>query len=131
MTATVQERVATGAKALDVIEPGWEAKINLVTLNLNSPDHCVLGQLYGNYYAAPEALRSFARRRLGFWAVSDDGTEEAWENGKIGEEYRELTAAWRNLILARRGEAINDDEVIDRFQRELDMERASHVLVAL
>jgi hypothetical protein len=40
--------VSEAAAVLDIEKPGWEKQINLVTLNMASCDHCILGQLYGH-----------------------------------------------------------------------------------
>lgn len=52
----VQERVARGATLLDEHEPGWELKIDLGTLALESCYQCVLGQLFGHFDEGVEEL---------------------------------------------------------------------------
>lgn len=37
---------ATGARLLDLVDPGWAERIDLDTLNLRHPDRCILGQLF-------------------------------------------------------------------------------------
>lgn len=54
--ATVAERVRKGAKLLDKEYPGWEKRIDLSILDLESTCDCILGQLYGGYGAGLEAL---------------------------------------------------------------------------
>jgi len=44
------ERIRIGMKYLDKALPGWEWKINLDFLDLNSGSSCVLGQAYGNFW---------------------------------------------------------------------------------
>jgi hypothetical protein len=39
--------VARGAELLDATRPGWAGKLNLDKLELEIPNRCVLGQLYG------------------------------------------------------------------------------------
>lgn len=49
---SVIERVERGATLLDEHVPGWYARVDLATLDVAHPCACVLGQLFGNYYAA-------------------------------------------------------------------------------
>lgn len=51
-----EKRVAAGAAVLDKMHPGWEQKINTGTLDIVSPVHCVLGQLYGRFGLGIEEL---------------------------------------------------------------------------
>lgn len=41
--------VREAAKRLDEIEPNWFNKINFETLDMNSTQYCVLGQVFGSY----------------------------------------------------------------------------------
>jgi hypothetical protein len=101
---TIDDRVAAGAAWLDANRPGWWQRINLATLDLTLGCGCILGQLDGNFYDAPEviqastihALKEFAAP-LGFLADTDNE-----ERLSEWEEYAALTAAWRTLIQARR-----------------------------
>lgn len=54
---SLAERVARGAKLLDEKRPGWAAEIATDKLAMESCDRCILGQLYGHYFAGYEALR--------------------------------------------------------------------------
>lgn len=40
------DRVTRGAAWLDEIEPGWERKLDLSTLDINDPNQCVCGQVF-------------------------------------------------------------------------------------
>lgn len=42
---SVKERVANGAAWLDKVNPGWEHKIDLSTLELKNSCRCILGQV--------------------------------------------------------------------------------------
>lgn len=56
--STTGDPVAEGAAMLDKINPGWEHKIDDRGLLMASSCNCILGQLYEDYYSAPEILRS-------------------------------------------------------------------------
>jgi hypothetical protein len=86
--STIADRVEHGAALLDAKRPGWWQQIDLGRLNIESPCDCVIGQL-GSY---PETTRS-----LGLHISLDD-----WLHGFEGDEYAELTDAWRDLIQQRR-----------------------------
>lgn len=47
--ADARERVAKGAALLDERLPGWWNKVDTKNLDTGDLDHCVLGQLYGDY----------------------------------------------------------------------------------
>jgi hypothetical protein len=105
-TDTVAERVQAGAAWLDEHRPGWVADIDLDRLVLSSPCRCVLGQLYGSYYNAP--IKYFDTSDYGFDTLAEDEDLPNDDAGMdayvaaIDGEYVELTAAWRDLIAARR-----------------------------
>lgn len=102
---TVAERVAAGAAWLDQHEPGWWQRINLDRLNLNSECNCILGQLHGRYNDAPAvgaaALNGDGGSHYAIlrWALPL-GFALDWDDCRT--DGRELTAAWRDLISARR-----------------------------
>lgn len=106
--SAIAERVAAGAAFLDEREPGWDQRIDLGRLNLKSECRCVLGQLnsalasdwgvitgkYGLHRAWDSGPRGLADTDLGFnVSVQRRGDEAEWA---------ELTAAWHQLITARR-----------------------------
>lgn len=93
--STIKERVAAGAALLDERMPGWEQDVNPHTLDLSSPCHCVLGQIFGLYDHGVETMAQipqFEAEDQGFWTSSDS-------------EYDELTSAWYLLIRERRATA--------------------------
>lgn len=49
--ASLQERVNRGAELLDTLTPNWYKKINLKSLDLGSPDACVLGQAFKEHFS--------------------------------------------------------------------------------
>lgn len=105
---TVAERVQAGAAYLDEHEPGWVDRIDLETLDINSQCQCILGQLHGSYRDAPpvEAAADADGSHYGVlaWAIPL-GFGMNWND--CITDGRKLTAAWRELISARRagGEA--------------------------
>jgi hypothetical protein len=96
----VRYRVADGAAWLDQDEPGWDARIDLDSLDLSSDCHCILGQLDDFFQDGMDArgLSLVRASRLGFTAEWD---------GAVGieAEWAALTTAWRDLITARRAES--------------------------
>ena len=46
MTSDIATRVAKGVALLDERKPGWMDRINLITLDVQDPNMCILGQLY-------------------------------------------------------------------------------------
>jgi hypothetical protein len=138
MTASVQERVAAGAAALDKINPGWESKVNPDTLNVSRADACVLGQVYGFYFEAPYALTDHGPAYGFYDNVSLRSLDLQYMGGEarqrlgaeVDAEYKALTAAWKDLLAARRAPAqpvkeATFEEVISQFEQVL----TEHVLV--
>jgi hypothetical protein len=106
MTLTITERVAAGAAYLDEHHPGWVERIDLSKLNLGECGHCVLGQLFGDFWDAPvfgESANPYTEeefqsvfglaRPLGFAAPKGDDSDAS---------YAALTAEWKRLIEERR-----------------------------
>lgn len=104
MNASVLERVEAGAARLDGSQggPGWEAHVDLTTLNMQDPRCCTLGQLYGDY--------DTGATDLGIDRGDEDEDDfPAYDLGfdtyyGMASEYEELTEAWRELVRARKGE---------------------------
>lgn len=120
----VTSRVAAGAAKLDEVMPGWHNKINLQILNVGSSRDCVLGQLFGRFWAAPLSLQY---SRYGTFAESA-ASEELSRNlylypTVLDEEYTRLTEAWKKLILARR-----EAETLASLEQELASVSQEHLL---
>jgi len=104
---TIQARVQAGAAWLDENRPGWIDRIDLATLDLGDPCRCVLGQEYGDWDEAPDALTEQPESSdLGFDRDSF-GYSPSWPENRRRSAvlYVELTAAWRDYITARRAAA--------------------------
>jgi hypothetical protein len=102
--STIAERVAKGSAFLDGKQPGWDKRIDLERLDLESGCNCILGQLHPApddpeelpYIAAlralglPHGVKDSEDVDLGFYFASDE------------DEFPALEAEWRRLIEARR-----------------------------
>jgi hypothetical protein len=93
--STIAERVAKGTALLDEKLPGWWRAINLVRLELNDCQDCLLGQLFGDYDDGLPELGLSDR------AAAESGFAEP---GFLLErtDYPSLGAEWVRVILARR-----------------------------
>jgi hypothetical protein len=59
----IQDLVVRGANMLDTIKPGWDARIDLISLNLQSPCNCVLGHVYGSYSSGVSEMRQWLAKQ--------------------------------------------------------------------
>lgn len=95
----VKVRIFTGAKLLDVKRrtPRWRADIDLARLNLEDPEHCVLGQLFDHYMAGCCELGIKHRQAVesGFH-IWDPHSPEAMA------EFDTLTREWRRFLRTRK-----------------------------
>jgi hypothetical protein len=113
--STITERVERGAALLDEKRPGWWRDIDLGTLDIASRCGCVIGQLAGLTGAQDRGLAyEWATRQLGVgWSDEIPMGFEAPTTREFGgdrvpviaAEYDALTAAWADLIAARRAAA--------------------------
>lgn len=96
-----RERVRAGAELLDTLEPGWERKISLPTLDLMNSNACVLGQLgrrKGYYLDGYVAMVD----ELGLHGETiAHGFATDWKATGLEREYEELTKLWRKEVLER------------------------------
>ncbi len=99
-------RARRGAKLLDRKRPGWHKEVKPESLRMQSCYSCVLGQLYGFYFAGLEPvlgrIKTYEKRtrqehRHGFILTSDDQSYKTYN-----EEYEALAEAWKAEILRRR-----------------------------
>lgn len=101
----VRDRVQRGASYLDEVDPGWHRRVNADVLELEDGQHCVLGQLHGEFRlglgrsrvltlsSAPRA--SLSPVAYGFKCV--EGVSEKWKD----RDYELLTKAWREAVRVR------------------------------
>lgn len=99
------EAVANGAQLLDEKDPRWYNRINLGTLNIESPTRCVCGQLslgrFGHY--ARTVMGSNNPDDLGLYGFTNcHGHTDAPPGCRDFATYSELTAEWKLAIQARR-----------------------------
>jgi hypothetical protein len=97
---TIEQRVAAGVAWLDANKPGWAGRIDLGALNMRSPHRCVLGQLFGNYWQAPEDLHGDAGMRMGF--------ESVIPVAEFVVDFKLLGDEWTKVITSRREAVVSD-----------------------
>lgn len=102
----VMPRVERGAQWLDQAFPGWDLRINLSALAMDSNSQCILSQTIGttNIWALyPEGTLGKVgemHRMFGMAAMLQEGTPEG--NATRGAENALLKQAWTGLIQTRR-----------------------------
>lgn len=121
-----EDKIARGARWLDIKHPGWEDRIDLDTLNMNYATKCVLGQIVGSNRAYYDHSNQF---RI------DYGFELEFS---FDSEYDTLRDEWIAFIEKRRGvsdavDSINawaDSEPVEVSQeglnKALDVIRSIH-----
>lgn len=104
---SIDERVRAGATLLDTAYAGWAEMVFPESLVMWHHQHCVLGQLYGDYFEALE-------RRLGAHVPPGASTRPvdygfcaeaglwSWLGLRWSIEYRALHRAWLDEIKSRR-----------------------------
>lgn len=114
-SAEIRRRVESGAALLDIEFPGWVDKVNIATLDLESPCNCILGQSFGDYFKGAKELgvdnRDVVLELFGFvvnW--TDDELEEDPDmdhvSPRVARLYAELDEAWSDLVQERRSAAL-------------------------
>lgn len=100
--STLEARVATGARWLDHILPGWWRDVNLGMLSVSSSSCCPLGQLFdrGRIGGYGYALATYGGGDPVQWSV-DLGFERD-EGEDAFEQYDELDRLWSEVIAFRR-----------------------------
>lgn len=79
--------VAKAIELLDQIAPAnWRDEVNIDTLDMDSGEECVLGQIYGDYNVGIAALREKAEEE----GVSiDPDAFDAFDSGAYEDAWRE------------------------------------------
>lgn len=88
--------VCNGAAVLDQSYHGWERKIDLSTLDVQSLINCPLGQVYGDFGLGLLATQFYYARtagHFGFCGFTRDGDQQT--------TFEELNQAWTELIKQR------------------------------
>jgi hypothetical protein len=70
------ERVAAGAAFLDEHRPGWRGRVEAHALDMGDAEHCVLGQLFGDFGAGLDALEIAQGRAMELGFVCDYWNED-------------------------------------------------------
>lgn len=101
-----EKQIQRGAEILDRCMPGWELKIDIPTLQLDSVMSCVLGQLYGDYHVGMAMHEQVEKPAPGYLAeygnfdwAEDHGFVEDEAHG-FGYQCR-LTEEWEKFIKER------------------------------
>lgn len=105
-TPLIRERVERGIAYLDRMTPGWDQRIDLEMLDMNSCTRCVLGQLYGDY---EHGLTKIGLRAPYAAWMEAESTKAAVNYGFFTRRgisrWDRLTELWRELLQARRSSA--------------------------
>jgi hypothetical protein len=113
-TDDVATRVAKGVALLDERKPGWAGQIDLIKLDVEDPDRCILGQLY------PVSEESFWPDGFnqGIDALEiDSGFEygvDCLPSERFDEQqfdYVQLTREWKRVIEILRQKQASEVEV--------------------
>lgn len=113
-----RERVQRGAEYLDGVDPEWHRRVDSETLELGDGQHCILGQLHGefrlglgrsdliNMSSAPRA--SLSPVAYGFKCM--ENVPEAWQ----AHDYDLLNRAWREAVRTRQAAdpVFDDDDLV-------------------
>lgn len=93
---TVRPEVQRGAEWLDERQPGWDRKVNLAELDLNSCTFCVIGQLFGDYFKIIDSELGGDDEAFGFYV------DTPLDSSSFDANWAKLTEEWRDLIASRR-----------------------------
>jgi hypothetical protein len=108
MSGRYESRVKHGAKFLDKLSPGWYQKIALDSLAMESCDKCILGHLYGDYFAGwrlllkplPSSMR-YRAADFGFTLYGPEQDTGREDYNKVLAKFHELAESWRDEIRSR------------------------------
>lgn len=97
---TIPERVQAGAALLDKHRPGWLDRADVITLDVEDPECCPLGQEFGDYNAGLCALKLTGDEpeAYGFY-VTSVAARKLRPIGEVKAEYAALTEAWKTYVL--------------------------------
>jgi len=94
------EKVQRGIALLDEQSPGWRGKINTISLDINSIEHCVLGQIYGNFGLGTFDLQiQYASEDFGFMTGGFEFEDEGPFDYRLWtKESAHLERAWKRAV---------------------------------
>jgi hypothetical protein len=99
-----ETEIAAGMALLDAKLPGWQARVDVATLNLNDCTLCVLGQLTGDFGSDDARELLEVEENDEQWEAAEHrGFAAGGEWNDSEERYDQLTAEWKSAILNRRG----------------------------
>ena len=109
--AELEKAVKEGAAIMDLERADWALRINKFTLNLASPNACVLGQEYGSYLDGmhtlghTEAYQDVMEVDSDWARAHGFESEHIWtsDGTALTDEYDRLKELWVKEIEARRG----------------------------
>jgi hypothetical protein len=106
-----EAEVARGAAWLDEVAPGWERKIDLSVLNLDSCRQCVCGQVFAEQIGWCDGFRFALNEMADDWALSSQlgfslGSIDDWD------KWDDLGQAWVHLIKERFDSGTLSDQAI-------------------
>lgn len=90
------DRVARGVLWLDHMHDGWREKIDLSKFDISSPYRCILGQIFGSFWAGQGLLLHGQTCDMGFDAYGD----EYYGFSDLQEIYAYLENEWRKVLAA-------------------------------
>lgn len=101
ITQEFKDHVSAGVTLLEEKFPGWENRIDLEMLSMNSFQDCILGQLYSGYYSGTYLLdlTDEEAARYGFYPG------DSWYDSRGKDENgtsAEITDYWKSVILQKR-----------------------------
>jgi|GEM_PF-6998085 len=99
----IEARIDVTEQMFDRVEPGWDAKINLETLDIELSSMCDVGQIYGSFEIGCKILKERGVHPDEFVGVI---TLSSQESGQSHREYAALTAGWIARIKKRRQRAL-------------------------
>lgn len=82
-------RIENGVKVLDSWSPNWRTLVDWDTLSMHSLTNCILGQLFGSYYAGRSTLELvYSGKEYGFDLSFGEASDMNWA---------ELTSVWQEI----------------------------------
>ncbi len=112
MKGIVARRAARGAEFMDQIRHGWFNEIRLDDLDISSGKHCIMTQIYGDYW---RGLRKIGiLEQSSFFIPIRYGFDPGFGIGMFFSG--RLTRAWRREIERRRVESFCTDAWREKYE---------------